>query len=141
MEDVHVQLERVEQRAKSNTHQIQEIKDDMKEQFQDVKEEIKELKEENKAIYKIATSVELIAQKLGSIEEKVDDTAAAQRQSDKRSEENYNTLIRKINTVECAPDVKKSQGLEKIKIAVITAVATTVAVTVVVSVLQLAFGG
>ena len=130
MEDVYVLIERVEQRAKSNTHQIQEIK-----------EEMKELKDENKAIYKIATSVEVIAEKLGSIEEKVDNTVAAQRRTEERTEENYNTLIQKINKVECAPDVKKSEGLEKIKIAVITAVATTVAVTVVVSVLQLAFGG
>lgn len=126
MEDVYVLIERVEQRAKSNTHQIQEIK-----------EEMKELKDENKAIYKIATSVEVIAEKLGSIEDKVDDTVAAQ----KRTEEGQYALMQKINEVERRPDLKKSEGLDKIKISVITAVCTSVTVAVVCAVLQLTFGG
>lgn len=45
-----------EQRTKSNTHQINEIKAD-----------IKDIKEENKVLYKLATSVEVIANNIDSM--------------------------------------------------------------------------
>lgn len=58
-----VLLIETEQRCKSNTHRIDNLEN-----------ELKELQSEQKAIYKIATSVELIAQRVSNIEGKVDDT-------------------------------------------------------------------
>lgn len=48
------------ERAKSNTHQIEEIKED-----------IKEIKSDQKAIYEISTSVKLIAQSMTSMKEDI----------------------------------------------------------------------
>lgn len=58
-----VMLIETEQRCKSNTHRIDNLEN-----------ELKEIQSEQKAIYKIATSVELIAQRVSNIETKVDDT-------------------------------------------------------------------
>ena len=58
-----VLLIETEQRCKSNTHRIDNLEG-----------ELKEIQSEQKAIYKIATSVELIAQRVSNIEGKVDDT-------------------------------------------------------------------
>ena len=58
-----VLLIETEQRCKSNTHRIDTLEG-----------ELKEIQSEQKAIYKIATSVELIAQRVSNIEGKVDDT-------------------------------------------------------------------
>ena len=58
-----VMLIETEQRCKSNTHRIDNLEG-----------ELKEIQSEQKAIYKIATSVELIAQRVSNIEGKVDDT-------------------------------------------------------------------
>ena len=48
------------ERSKSNTHQIEEMKID-----------IKDIKTENKALYELATSVKLIAQDMGSIKQDI----------------------------------------------------------------------
>lgn len=92
------------QRSKSNTHQIEEIKDD-----------IKGIKEDNKALSEIATSVKLIAQDMTHIKEDVADVKNSQ--SVMQSE---------------LSDVKKERMQEKIKTfdnikgMVITAIATGV---------------
>ena len=54
-----VLLIETEQRCKSNTHRIDNLEG-----------ELKEIQSEQKAIYKIATSVELIAQRVSNIERK-----------------------------------------------------------------------
>ena len=117
MEDTEIKLARVEQRSKSNTHQIEEIK-----------EEIKEIKEENKAIYDIACSVKVMAERLGNIEDKVDETAEGLKRTEA-----------KLGQIENAPFEKATGNLEKIKIAVITAVCTGVVVSIVTAVLKLTF--
>lgn len=119
MEDLEVKIERVEQRSKSNTHQIEEIK-----------EEIKEIKEENKAIYDIASSVKVMAERLGNIEDKVDETAEGLKRTEA-----------KLGQIEKAPFEKTVGNLEKIRIAVITTVCTGIAVSIVTTVLKLTFGG
>lgn len=57
------ELAQVSARSKSNTHQINEIKD-----------EIKILHEENKAINKLATSVELIAKDINYVKSDISET-------------------------------------------------------------------
>ena len=119
MEDLEVKIERAEQRSKSNTHQIEEIK-----------EEIKEIKEENKAIYDIACSVKVMAERLGNIEDKVDETAEGLKRTEV-----------KLGQIENAPFEKATGNFEKIRIAVITAVCTGIVVSIVTAVLKLTFGG
>lgn len=119
MEDTEIKLARVEQRSKSNTHQIEEIK-----------EEIKEIKEENKAIYDIVCSVKVMAERLGNIEDKVDETAEGLKRTEA-----------KLNEIENAPFERTAGNLKKIKIAVITAVCTGVAVSIATAVLKLTFCG
>ena len=60
-EDEKTILIETEQRAKANTHRIDKLETSLK-----------ELNKENRAIYKIASSVEVMAQKIGTIDEKVD---------------------------------------------------------------------
>ena len=102
-----------EQRSKSNSHRIDGIEND-----------ISKMKEENKAIYRIATSVEVMAEKLGNIEDKVDETkhrvdetAEAQRISEKR-------FLQRIAEIENAPAGQTARNVNEVKIKVVTAVVT-----------------
>lgn len=102
-----------EQRAKSNSHRIDKLEEDMK-----------EMKDENKAIYKIATSVEVMAEKLGNIEDKVDETnrkvdetARAQRATEER-------FMERIENVENRPANQIAKNVNEIKVKAITAVVT-----------------
>jgi uncharacterized protein YhaN len=56
------------ERTKSNTHQIGEIKN-----------EIKEMRTEQKAIYELTSSVKMIAQDMSSIKESVEDVKQGQK--------------------------------------------------------------
>ena len=68
MEDKYLEiLTQTVERAKSNTHQIEEMKSD-----------IKEIKEENKALNKLATSIELIAKDMTNVKENIADMKSAQ---------------------------------------------------------------
>ena len=77
-----------EQRSKSNSHRIN-----------DIAEDIKEIKDENKAIYKIATSVEVMAEKLGNIEDKVDET----NRKVGRAKSNRSKILRKNREYRATP--------------------------------------
>ena len=68
LEEKYIELiTQTAERAKSNTHQIEEIKVD-----------IKDIKEENKALNKMATSIELIAKDMGNVKEDISDMKASQ---------------------------------------------------------------
>lgn len=102
-----------EQRSKSNSHRIDNLEIDLK-----------EMKEENKAIYKIATSVEVMATKLGNIEDKVDETnrkvdetAKAQRVAEER-------FLQKVTEVENRPAIQMAKNVNEIKVKAITAIIT-----------------
>ena len=102
-----------EQRSKSNSHRIDGVKNDLE-----------KIKEENKAIYRIATSVEVMAEKLGNIEDKVDETkrkvdetAEAQRISEKR-------FLQRIAEIENAPAGQTARNVNEVKLKVVTAVVT-----------------
>ena len=128
MEDIGVKLERVEQRSKSNTHQIEGLK-----------EEMKEMREENKAIYDIACSVKVMAERLGNIEEKVDKVDEAMKRNEEKADEAMKRNEQKLIQIENAPSKETACNLEKVKIAVITAVCTSAAVAIATAILRLAF--
>lgn len=95
-----VTLTETSERAKSNTHQIDEIK-----------EEIREIKSEQRAIYDIATSVKLIAQDMGSMKEAINEVKQGQSElSDKVDEQikevksSQKTLDNKIDEVKNRPN-------------------------------------
>lgn len=68
MEEKYIELiTQTAERAKSNTHQIEEIKVD-----------IKEIKEENKALNKMATSIELIAKDMTNVKEDISEMKTSQ---------------------------------------------------------------
>lgn len=71
MDDNYAQLlvkaEKVEQRAKANTHQIEEIK-----------EEVKEIREEQKVLLELTTSVKLIAQDMTYMKSTIEDVKTGQ---------------------------------------------------------------
>ena len=102
-----------EQRSKANSHRLDSVQNS-----------IDKMKEENKAIYKIATSVEVMAEKLGNIEDKVDETkrkvdetAEAQRASEER-------LLQRVSDVENAPAKQTANNINSIRVSIVTAVVT-----------------
>ena len=85
-----VLLIETEQRCKSNTHRIDNLEG-----------ELKEIQSEQKAIYKIATSVELIAQRVSNIEGKVDDTNRKVDAQAKAWQETERKLSEKVTIITC----------------------------------------
>lgn len=102
-------LVEVEQRSKSNSHQIDEIKDD-----------IKEIKSENKAIYELTTSVRLIAQDMGTIKDAVKKVEAGQEALAQKQD----GLAQEILDVKNKPAQETAASWSKIKVAVATSLAT-----------------
>lgn len=108
-----VMLIETEQRCKSNTHRIDNME-----------MEIKEIQSEQKAIYKIATSVELIAQRVSNIEGKVDDTNRKVDAQVKAWRETETKLSEKMNETENKPYKQIAMNVNSVKVAVITCVCT-----------------
>ncbi len=90
------------ERAKSNTHQIEEIK-----------EEIKGIKEDNKSIGEIATSVKLIAQDMTHIKDDVTEVKNSQSE-----------MKRELFEVKNERNKEKVKTFDNIKGMVLTAIAT-----------------
>lgn len=112
-ENERIMLIETEQRSKANSHRLDNIQNS-----------IDKMKEENKAIYKIATSVEVMAEKLGNIEDKVDETkrkvdetAETQRASEER-------LLQRVSDVENAPAKQTASNVNSIRLSIVTAVVT-----------------
>lgn len=99
------ELAETAERGKSNTHQIEEIK-----------ENIKEIKTENKALYELTTSVKLIAQDMSSIKEDISEVKKGQViLSEKMDTEiskvkdEQDKICQKISSVENQEDIKKGK--------------------------------
>lgn len=112
-EQEKVTLIETEQRSKSNTHRIDNIE-----------AELKEIKNDQKAIYSIATSVEVIAQRVSNIETKVDDTNSKVDAQTKAWQETERKLSEKVNETENKPYKQIANNVNSIKVAVITCVCT-----------------
>lgn len=102
-----------EQRSKSNTHRIDNIE-----------AELKEIKNDQKAIYSIATSVEVIAQRVSNIEEKVDDTNNKVAAQTKAWQETERKLADKVNEAENKPYKQIANNVNSVKGAVISCICT-----------------
>ena len=107
-----VLLIETEQRCKSNTHRIDNL------------EGLKEIQSEQKAIYKIATSVELIAQRVSNIEGKVDDTNRKVDAQAKAWQETERKLSEKVNETENKPYKQIANNVNTVKVAIITCIST-----------------
>lgn len=112
-EQEKVTLIETEQRSKSNTHRIDNIE-----------LELKEIKNDQKAIYSIATSVEVIAQRVSNIETKVDDTNNKVDAQTKAWQETERKLADKVNETENKPYRQIATNVNSIKVAVITCICT-----------------
>lgn len=105
-------LTETEQRAKSNSHRIDGLS-----------EEIKEVKSNQKALYQIATSVGVIAQRVSNIEQKVDET---NRKVDEQNKALKNAEL-KIDENAHEPALRTYDSVNKAKAAFIAAAASIVA--------------
>lgn len=114
-EQEKVMLIETEQRSLTNAHRIDTIEEWMH-----------EIKSDQKAIYKIATSVEVIAQRVSAIEDKVEDTNVK-----------VGELSNKVNENESRPYKQVATNWNSIKVAIITAVCTMLATGLVTALIQL----
>mgnify|MGYP000897550731 FL=1 len=69
------------ERAKSNTHQIEELKADMK-----------EMKQDQKAIYELSTAVKLVAQNVGNIQHDVTEIKQGQKDLSNKVDNQINEI-------------------------------------------------
>lgn len=95
--DLAVKIESVDQRTKSNTHAIA-----------DVKTEIKDLREKQESIYELTNSVSLIAQSMTNIEEKVDDVKTGQ----KELESKFDNLNEKVEAVDAKTKIDFASAIK-----------------------------
>lgn len=111
-EQERIILIETEQRSKSNTHRLDKME-----------QEMREIKNDQKAIYKIATSVEVIAQRVSNIEDKVDDTNAKVNAQAKAWQETE----RRLSEAQNEPYKRTANNVNSIKIAIITGICTFLA--------------
>ena len=112
------QLQETTDRAKSNTRQIDEIK-----------EEVREIKKEQKAIYDIASSVKIMSESMANIKEDVIAVKESQEQFSQKVKEDIEEvkdsqkeLTNKIDNIEQKP----YKHWSKLKSTIIGGVATAV---------------
>lgn len=125
-EQEQVMLIETEQRSKSNMHRLDNVEAD-----------IREVKNEQKAIYSIATSVELIAQRVGNIETKVDDTRSKVEEQSKSWQETERRLTERANEIENKPLKQTASNVNAVRMAIITGVCTFLATGILAAVIVL----
>lgn len=102
-----------EQRSKSNAHRLDKIEND-----------IKDLNEENKAIYKIATSVEVMAEKIGNIDNKVNEISRKVDETSDAQKESENRFLQQISNIENAPAKQVAKNVNSIRLTIATSIIT-----------------
>lgn len=102
-----------EDRSKSNSHRIDGIET-----------EIKEIKKENKILHDLMTSVKVIAEKMSSIEEKVDEVKSKTDANCSAQREFETKFTKQLNEIKNAPASQLFKNWNQVKVAVVTAVAT-----------------
>lgn len=111
-----VTLIETEQRSKSNTHRIENIETEMK-----------EMKNDNKAVYELATSVRVMAERQGNMEDKLDEISDKVDETSKAQKDTEVRFLQKINEVENKPNSLTADNVNKIKVSIITAIFTFLA--------------
>ena len=112
-ENERIMLIETEQRSKANSHRLDSVQNS-----------IDKMKEENKAIYKIATSVEVMAEKLGNIEDKVDETKRKVDETAEAQHASEERLLQRVSNVENAPAKQTANNVNSIRLSIVTAVVT-----------------
>ena len=84
---------------------------------------MREIKNEQKAIYKIATSVEVIAQRVSNIEDKVVDT----NQKVDSQAKAWQETERRLTEAQNEPYKRTANNVNSVKVAIITAICTFLA--------------
>ena len=102
-----------EDRSKSNSHRIDGIET-----------EIKEIRKENKILHDLMTSVKVIAEKMSSIEEKVDEVKSKTDTNCSAQREFESKFTKQLNEIKNAPASQLFKNWNQVKVAVVTAVAT-----------------
>lgn len=104
MENLEIikELTETTERSKSNTHQILEIKED-----------IKDLHAENKAIYDLVTTTKLIAQDMNSIKKDVADVKEGQSALSEKVDSEINKVKEKITAVENKDDIELGKTIKR----------------------------
>ena len=124
-----IELTEISERVKSNTHQIDEIKS-----------EIRDMKIENKALYELTTSVKLIAQDMSSIKQDITEVKCGQT----ALSEKMDSEISKVKDDQCKikddisevknnPTKEKAKTFDNIK-GIVIAIVTTSIVTGIIAV-------
>lgn len=110
-------LAKVEQLSESNSHRLDVVEG-----------EVGKLRDEQKAIYKIAASVEVIADQTRRTQDevskmslKIDKQSADWRASESELEEHLLETDHRVEELQNTPSKKIAENYEKIKVAVITA--------------------
>ena len=111
-EQERIILIETEQRSKSNTHRLDTMEAEMR-----------EIKNDQKAIYKIATSVEVIAQRVSNIEDKVDDT----NNKVNAQAEAWQETERRLTETQNEPYKRTANNVNSVKVAIVTAICTFLA--------------
>lgn len=111
-EQERIILIETEQRSKSNTHRLDAMEAEMR-----------EIKNDQKAIYKIATSVEVIAQRVSNIEDKVDDT----NNKVNAQVEAWQETERRLTETQNEPYKRTANNVNSVKVAIVTAICTFLA--------------
>ena len=109
-----------EQRSKSNTKRLDSLED-----------EIDDIKSEQKAIYEIASSVKVLVERVGHVEERVEETG---KKVDAQTEEWHRaeaTLSERIAKNQSEADRKTATNVNTIKVAIITAFFSAIITSVV----------
>ena len=116
MNEQDTMLIEANQRTINNERRISELEAD-----------IKEIRNDQKAIYQIATSVEVMAQRIGNIEEKVVDTNQKVDAQAQAWQETEKKLADKISDVEMNPIKETAGNINSVKMAIITSICSLLA--------------
>lgn len=106
----------VDQRSLYNSEKIKSLEDRMD-----------AVEDDQRAIYKIATSMELMAQKVNTIESKVDVVVEKTETNAKIWTETERKLSDRVNEIENGADKRIAKTFNSVKNSVITAICTSIA--------------
>lgn len=122
-------LTAVEARAKSNTHAIEELK-----------ENYKEILQEQKAIHRINTNIELIAQSVATVKEDVSDMKNDISKTNKEVKDDIDSVKTKISDIENSRDKETASTFRKYKDNIIGLIVGGIAAFVLATVCPEIFG-
>ncbi len=109
-------LAEVEQRSKSNTHAIEELK-----------EEIKEVQNEQKALYEINANIKLMAQSVASVKEDVSDMKDDISNTNKEVKDDIRKVKERVTNIENKPDRDDATVFRKYRDSIIALIVTGIA--------------